>query len=134
ITLHRINGFYFKSKRSLIFCLSTVNIIIFTYIRDEFKTAIMVKILTYFIVIFLLIGCKNEEKPVSETLNTSENEIKKEENFGIVLHGGAGTILKEKMSDSLEAAYKAKPKQAISIGYEILKNGGTSLEAVTNTT
>jgi len=93
----------------------------------------MVKILTYFIVIFLLIGCKNEEKPVSETLNTSEKEIKKEENFGIVIHGGAGTILKENMSDSLEAAYKAKLKEAISIGYEILKNGGTSLEAVTNT-
>ncbi len=85
----------------------------------------MVKILTYFIAIFLLFGCKNEEKPTSETI--------KEENFGIVIHGGAGTILKENMSDSLEATYKAKLEEAISIGYEILKNGGTSLEAVTHT-
>ena len=93
----------------------------------------MVKILTYIIVFFLLIGCKNEEKSSSEALKLSENTIKKAENFGIVIHGGAGTILKENMSDSLETAYKAKLKEAISVGYEILKNGGTSLEAVKNT-
>lgn len=93
----------------------------------------MVKILTYFTVIFLLFGCKNEEKSTSEATKTSENSINKEENFGIVIHGGAGTILKENMSDSLETAYKVKLKEAISAGYEILKNGGTSLEAVTHT-
>ncbi len=93
----------------------------------------MVKILTYFIAIFLLFGCKNEEKHTSEAMKTSGNAIKKEENFGIVIHGGAGTILKENMSDSLEAAYKAKLQEAISIGYDILKNGGTSLEAVSHT-
>lgn len=93
----------------------------------------MVKILTYLIALFLLIGCKNKEKSSFENLNTSKNSIEKTENFGIVIHGGAGTILKENMSDSLEAAYKAKLKEAISAGYEILKNGGTSLEAVTHT-
>ena len=93
----------------------------------------MVKILTYFIAIFLLFGCKNEEKSTSERKKISENATQKEENFGIVIHGGAGTILKENMSDSLEAAYKAKLKEAISVGYEILKNGGTSLDAVTQT-
>ena len=93
----------------------------------------MVKILTYFIVFFLLIGCKNEEKSSSEALKLSENTIKKAENFGIVIHGGAGTILKGNLSDSLETAYKAKLKEAISVGYEILKNGGTSLEAVAHT-
>lgn len=93
----------------------------------------MVKILTYLIALFLLIGCKNKEKSSFENINTSKNSIEKTENFGIVIHGGAGTILKENMSDSLEAAYKAKLKEAISAGYEILKNGGTSLEAVTHT-
>ena len=83
--------------------------------------------------IFLLFGCKDESKSIVETRNTQENSIKKEENFGIVIHGGAGTILKENMSDSLEAAYKGKLKEAISVGYEILKNGGSSLEAVTHT-
>lgn len=93
----------------------------------------MVKILTYFFIISLLFGCKNEEKSTSEATKTSENPIETEENFGIVIHGGAGTILKENMSDSLETAYKAKLKEAISAGYEILKNGGSSLDAVTHT-
>ncbi len=93
----------------------------------------MVKILTYFITIFLLFGCKNEEKSTSERKKISENATQKEENFGIVIHGGAGTILKENMSDSLEAVYKGKLKEAISAGYNILKNGGSSLDAVTHT-
>ncbi len=93
----------------------------------------MVKILTYFILINLLFGCKNEEKSSLDNVKTSKNAIEKAKNFGIVIHGGAGTILKENMSDSLETAYKYKLKEAISAGYEILKNGGTSLDAVTHT-
>src|SRR5690606_6200095 len=93
----------------------------------------MVKILTYLIALFLLIGCKNKEKSSFENINTSKNSIEKTENFGIVIHGGAGTILKENMDDSLETAYKVKLKEAISAGYEILKNGGSSLDAVTHT-
>ncbi len=93
----------------------------------------MIKILTYLFIIFWLFGCKNFEKSPPEVIKTSENSVENEENFGIVIHGGAGTILKENMGDSLEGAYKAKLKEAISVGYEILKNGGTSLDAVTNT-
>lgn len=52
------------------------------------------------------------------------------ENFGIVIHGGAGTILKKNMSDSLEQAYKQKLEEAIRTGHEILANGGTAIEAV----
>ncbi|GAA4310879.1 isoaspartyl peptidase/L-asparaginase [Pontixanthobacter gangjinensis] len=37
------------------------------------------------------------------------------------------------MSDSLEAAYKAKLEEAIKTGHEILANGGTALEAVQRT-
>lgn len=92
----------------------------------------MIKILTFFIAL-TLVGCKNDKISTSETLILSKKSNSNEENFGIVIHGGAGTILKENMSDSLEAAYKAKLKEAISVGYEILKNGGTSLEAVTHT-
>jgi beta-aspartyl-peptidase (threonine type) len=53
--------------------------------------------------------------------------------FAIIIHGGAGTILKKNMTDEKEAAYKAKLEEAIRTGYEILKDGGTSLEAVTKT-
>lgn len=91
----------------------------------------MIKISIYIFAILLFLGCKNDNTPISET--SSEKSISSEKNFGIVLHGGAGTILKENMSDSLEMAYKEKLKEAISVGHEILKNGGTSLEAVTKT-
>ena len=93
----------------------------------------MHKILTYIVIGLLFISCKNDNTPPSHNKFSSENAIEQTDNFGIVIHGGAGTILKENMSDSLEEAYKDKLKEAISVGYEILKNGGTSLDAVTHT-
>src|SRR5690554_246573 len=93
----------------------------------------VIKMSTYIFAMLLLFGCKKDKDSSSEAISTSEKSIKSEDNFGIVIHGGAGTILKENMSDSLEAAYKAKLKEAISVGHEILKNGGTSLEGVTHT-
>ena len=54
-------------------------------------------------------------------------------NFGIVIHGGAGTILKENMTLELEKKYKNALKEAVLIGYEILNNGGTSEKAVEKT-
>lgn len=83
--------------------------------------------------LLLLLSCKNPNKHNAEDFKVDEIAGSKEDVFGIVIHGGAGTILKENMSDSLEAAYKEKLKEAVSIGHEILKNGGTSLEAVTKT-
>lgn len=83
--------------------------------------------------VFCLIGCNNqsEEKP-QESVTFSE-EVDSTPNFGIVIHGGAGTILKGNMTDSLEQAYKAKLEEAIRTGHEILANGGTALEAVQRT-
>ena len=101
----------------------------------------MKKIILFFVIsIAFLVNCKNEEKLIDSEIN--ENEIKRpppptsENNsheFSIAIHGGAGTILKKNMSDEKEAAYKAKLEEAIRIGYEILINGGTSLDAVTKT-
>ena len=51
-------------------------------------------------------------------------------NIGIVIHGGAGTILKENMSAELEKAYRTKLEEAVKTGYAILKNGGSSRDAV----
>lgn len=51
--------------------------------------------------------------------------------FCIVIHGGAGTILKENMTDSLESAYREMLDSAVSAGYAILENGGEAIDAVT---
>ena len=53
--------------------------------------------------------------------------------FSIVIHGGAGTILKKNMTKEMEIKYINKLEEAIEIGYEILKNGGSSQEAVEKT-
>ena len=48
----------------------------------------------------------------------------------LVIHGGAGTILKSQMSPEQEKAYIAGLEQALNAGYTILKKGGSSLDAV----
>lgn len=93
----------------------------------------MTKTLTFIILTFMLFGCKTEEKSPEKMKDTTEKRAETEEIFGIVIHGGAGTILKENMSDSLELAYRDKLEEAIRIGHNILENGGSAMDAVTKT-
>jgi len=51
-------------------------------------------------------------------------------NYSIAIHGGAGTILPSTMTAEKETAYKKGLEDAILAGEEILKAGGTSLDAV----
>ncbi len=48
----------------------------------------------------------------------------------IVIHGGAGTILKEDMTPELEAAYFEGLEQALSAGYAVLEENGSAINAV----
>ncbi|MFM7710491.1 MAG: isoaspartyl peptidase/L-asparaginase family protein [Ferruginibacter sp.] len=50
--------------------------------------------------------------------------------FSLVIHGGAGTIVKEDMTPALEQAYRTGLQQALDIGYSVLENGGSAVEAV----
>ncbi|MCA9743813.1 MAG: isoaspartyl peptidase/L-asparaginase [Deferribacteres bacterium] len=54
----------------------------------------------------------------------------KKQAFGMIIHGGAGTILKENMTPELESEYTAKLDEALTAGYAILKAGGTSMDAI----
>lgn len=49
----------------------------------------------------------------------------------IVIHGGAGTIKKENLSDAQESAYREKLREAVRAGHMVLDEGGDSLEGVT---
>ncbi|MGE5518748.1 MAG: isoaspartyl peptidase/L-asparaginase family protein [Candidatus Dadabacteria bacterium] len=51
-------------------------------------------------------------------------------NFSLAIHGGAGTILKKNMTREAEKIYKESLVEALEKGFDILKNGGTSLDAV----
>ncbi|CAM3799542.1 isoaspartyl peptidase/L-asparaginase family protein [Rheinheimera salexigens] len=50
--------------------------------------------------------------------------------IGIVIHGGAGTIMRSSMTSEQESAYHATLKHAVSQGYAVLERGGSSLDAV----
>ncbi len=68
---------------------------------------------------------------VSISCNTGNQSIaNNESSIALVVHGGAGTILKENMTLERESQYREYLSNALNIGYEILKNGGTSLDAI----
>lgn len=50
--------------------------------------------------------------------------------ISIAIHGGAGTLLKGQMTAEKEMKYKQALKNALDIGYELLNEGGTAVEAV----
>jgi L-asparaginase / beta-aspartyl-peptidase len=50
--------------------------------------------------------------------------------FGLVIHGGAGVILRRKMTSALEKQYRQKLQEALDGGYAVLADGGASLDAV----
>ena len=80
-----------------------------------------------FSLLLIFSACNQPKKTSSELNRTPVNE------FAIIIHGGAGTILKENITPEKEAAYTAKLEEAIRTGYEILKNGGSSGDAVVKT-
>lgn len=85
------------------------------------------KKLIYFLFIALIAnGCNN-------VTSSSENKKQEKMEYAIVLHGGVGTILRAETSPEKEAAYTQALNEALSIGENILKNGGTSMDAVTAT-
>jgi beta-aspartyl-peptidase (threonine type) len=78
--------------------------------------AIMNK-LPFLILAIILFGCTPSPAP-------------KQPAWALAIHGGAGTITKESMTPELEQQYQEKLGEALQAGSEILKNGGTSLDAV----
>ena len=48
----------------------------------------------------------------------------------IAIHGGAGTILEEKLTDKERAEYYEVLKKSLEVGYSCLDEGGSSIEAV----
>jgi beta-aspartyl-peptidase (threonine type) len=70
------------------------------------------KFFTPFVLLFLFNSALAQTKPV------------------LVIHGGAGTILKKNMSPERERAYSEALESALKAGYIILEKGGTSIDAV----
>jgi len=58
--------------------------------------------------------------------NQADMETKR---IGLAIHGGAGTIERSKMTPEKEREYRAGLERALTAGCEILKRGGSSLDA-----
>jgi beta-aspartyl-peptidase (threonine type) len=50
--------------------------------------------------------------------------------FSMAIHGGAGTILREQMSDELQASILADLEASVRAGYNVLAKSGDALDAV----
>ncbi|NNC69791.1 MAG: isoaspartyl peptidase/L-asparaginase [Flavobacteriaceae bacterium] len=92
----------------------------------------MKRILLSLAFLFLLsLGCETKSSQDQTAENTtSAMETGKEKGVAIVIHGGAGTIKKENMTAEQEVAYRTKLQEALDVGYKVLEEGGTSLDAV----
>jgi len=64
--------------------------------------------------------------PETRPENQPNMEVKK---IGLAVHGGAGTIDRSKMTPEKEHEYRAELERALTVGDEILKRGGSSLDA-----
>ena len=53
--------------------------------------------------------------------------------YGLVMHGGAGVILRKDLTPEVETQYLSKLAEARDAGYAILEKGGTALDAVVAT-
>jgi len=58
----------------------------------------MAKIFSLLCVVLLILSCENDKKAAKNGPDPSEKSEENASTFGIVIHGGAGTILKENMS------------------------------------
>ena len=76
----------------------------------------------------LIAACQG---PVQETVEEVAPVSGEEQpEWRLVIHGGAGVILRENMTAEREAAYTAALETALEAGAEILRNGGSAVDAV----
>ncbi|SRR6266568_2521796 len=66
---------------------------------------------------------------VAEKGPENQPTMKTKKKIGLAIHGGAGTIERSKMTPEKEREYRAGLERALTAGYEILKRGGSSLDA-----
>lgn len=100
------------------------------------KTTFTKIIMLHLLLIGLIVSCQ-PNKPPTEEVKKAPTAIAEKKNprpaYAMAIHGGAGTILKENMTPEQEKAYMDILNQALDVGENILKNGGTAADAVEQT-
>ncbi len=78
----------------------------------------------------MMISCEDKKRPEEMERAKNSTESIAEKPLALVIHGGAGTIKRENMTEEMETAYRAKLEEALDAGYQVLESGGSSVEAV----
>lgn len=82
----------------------------------------------------LVISCEQNTKETTDKPMKNAPKVEQTRaDYSIVIHGGAGVILKKNMTDEKEKDYLTALNAALDKGEAILKNGGTSADAVEQT-
>lgn len=87
---------------------------------------------TFFGVTLLLLitsACQQASKSTENQATVQE----KRPAYALAIHGGAGTISRANLTPEQEAQYRAALDSALTIGETILQQGGTALDAVSQT-
>jgi beta-aspartyl-peptidase (threonine type) len=78
----------------------------------------------------LIFSCNNAKK----SGNSKPGKVADpKQEWAIVIHGGAGTITRDKMTPELDKEYRAALTEAMDKGKKILSEGGSALDAVEQT-
>src|SRR6201981_1010039 len=75
-----------------------------------------------------------DQEPVRSLVTPAQKHPENHPNMetkriGLAIHGGAGTIERSNMTPEKEREYRSGLERALTAGYEILKRGGSSLDA-----
>jgi len=89
------------------------------------------KVFTIIFVVATFFSCKKQDPKNPPPTNIETPEQVNE--FAIVIHGGAGSQTRKTITPELDSLIRSKLTEAITIGHSILKNGGSSLNAVEKT-
>lgn len=103
-------------------------------LNNDLKS-INMKFYPFAFLLCLLVSCSQPtaEEVVSNNSSTTEAPAQAQAEYALAIHGGAGAIKKENMTPELEAQIRAALQEALTVGEEVLKNGGTAVDAVAKT-
>ncbi|HUG41075.1 MAG TPA: isoaspartyl peptidase/L-asparaginase [Longimicrobiales bacterium] len=79
------------------------------------------------------LGCASSPNPPTRVGAPAALDEIPRIDWGLVIHGGAGTITRESMTPGMERQYRETMEAAMRAGHAVLRDGGGSLDAVTAT-
>ncbi len=82
--------------------------------------------LSFLMLMLIIAGCKT----TSDSSDKSGSDEAQVYDYALVIHGGAGTILKENMTPETESAYRSILDSVLTTGQKMLESGADGLDVV----